>query len=110
VRGQVERFAIYLANLEPIRGAEIGKMRPVVVISHDVMNKNLDTVVVCPLTTRLHPGWRSRIQCKCAGRKAEVAVEQIRAISKDRLVKRLDRLKPPLDAELRSLIVEMYGS
>ena len=45
-----------------------------------------------------------------AGRKAEVAVDQIRAISKDRLVKRLDRLKPPLDAELRSLIVEMYGS
>jgi mRNA interferase MazF len=110
VRGRIERFAIYLANLEPIRGAEIGKSRPVVVVSHDAMNRNLDTVVVCPLTTRLHPLWRSRIQCKCAGRNAEVVVDQIRAISKDRLLKRLDRLKAPLDVELRALIVEMYGS
>jgi mRNA interferase MazF len=66
--------------------------------------------VVCPLTTELHPRWRSRIQCKCAGRKAEVAVDQIRAISKNRLVRRLDRLKAPRDAELRALVVEMYGS
>jgi mRNA interferase MazF len=74
------------------------------------MNRHLDTVVVCPLTSQLHPRWRSRLQCKCEGRKAEIAVDQIRAISKARLVKRLDRLKPPLELELRALIVEMYGS
>jgi mRNA interferase MazF len=110
VRGQVERFAINLATLEPIRGAEIGKTRPVVVVSHDAMNRNLGTVVVCPLTTRLHPLWRSRIQCTCAGKKAEIAVDQIRTVGRDRLIKRLDRLAPPLDVELRALIVEMYGS
>lgn len=110
MRGTVERYAIYLADLNPTRGGEMKKTRPVVVVSHDAMNRHLDTVVVCPLTTELHPRWRSRIQCKCAGRKAEVAVDQIRAISKDRLVRRVDRLKAPHDAQLRALVVEMYGS
>lgn len=110
MKGAVERFAIYLADLEPTRGGEIAKTRPVVVVSHEAMNRHLDTVVVCPITPQLHPRWRSRLQCKCEGRKTEIAVDQIHAISKARLSKRLDRLKPPLDVELRALIVEMYGS
>ncbi|MGR3292970.1 MAG: type II toxin-antitoxin system PemK/MazF family toxin, partial [Candidatus Scalindua sp.] len=34
------------------------KIRPVVIISQDAMNRNLDTVVVCPLTKKLHYEWR----------------------------------------------------
>ena len=73
------------------------------------MNRHLDTVVVCPLTTKLHPRWRSRIQITCAGRKAEIAVDQIRTLSKERLGKRLDFLDPAVAAQLRHLITEMYG-
>ena len=105
----IERYGVYLANLDPTRGGEIAKTRPVVVVSLDAMNRHLDTVVVCPLTTRLHPRWRSRIQCACAGRRAEIAVDQIRTISKERLGRRLDRLEPALAEHLRRLITEMYG-
>lgn len=105
----VERYAIYVANLDPVRGSEIAKTRPVVVVSHDAMNRHLDTVVVCPLTTKIHPGWRSRVQFTCAGRRAEIAVDQIRAISKVRLGKRLDRLDVSSSTQVRALIVEMYG-
>jgi mRNA interferase MazF len=101
----IERYGIYLADLDPTRGRETAKTRPVLVVSHDVMNRHLDTVVVCPLTTKLHMGWRSRIQCT----RAEVAVDQIRTISKERLGKRLDRLEPALASEVRALISEMYG-
>ena len=106
---EVERYGIYLADLNPVRGSEIAKTRPVVIVSPDSMNRHLDTVVVCPLTSRLHPRWRSRIQTVCAGRKAEVAVDQIRAISKERLRNRVDRLNPSLAAQLRHLITGMYG-
>ena len=106
---QVERYGIYLADLNPTRGAEIAKTRPVVVVSRDEMNQYLDTIVVCPLTTKLHPRWRSRIQVTCARRKAEIAVDQIRTISKDRLTKRLDHLSVADAARIRRLIVEMYG-
>ena len=106
---EVSRYVIYLADLNPTRGAEIAKTRPVVVVSRDEMNRNLDTIVVCPLTTKLHACWRSRIPVTCARRKAEIAVDQIRAISKNRLVKRLDGLSTLNAARLRRLIVEMYG-
>jgi len=106
---QVERYGIYLADLNPTRGAEIAKTRPVLVVSRDEMNQYLDTIVVCPLTTKLHPRWRSRIQVTCARRKAEIAVDQIRTISKDRLTKRLDHLSVADAARTRRLIVEMYG-
>ena len=109
VTGQVERYCVYLADLDPVRGREIAKTRPVVVVSQDEMNRNLGTVVVCPLTTKLHPRWRSRIQVVCARRKAEIAVDRIRTLSKERLGKRLDELAPAESAQLRRLISEMYG-
>ncbi len=106
---EVERYGVYLADLDPTRGREIAKTRPVVVISRDEMNRHLDTVVVCPLTTKLHRRWRSRIQTVCAGRKAEIAVDQIRTLTKERLGRRLDSLEPAEAAQLRRLITEMYG-
>ena len=106
----VERYGIYLADLDPTRGSEIAKKRPVVIISQDEMNRHLDTVVVCPLTNQLHPLWRSRIQIVCARKKAEIAPDQIRTISKQRIGKRIDRLAPSIAAQLRHLITEMYGA
>jgi hypothetical protein len=52
------------------------------------MNQYLETVVVCPLTSKIHPKWRTRLQIKCAPKKAEIAVDQIRTISKQRLKKK----------------------
>jgi len=109
VSREVERYGVYLADLDPTRGSEIAKTRPVVVVSQNAMNRHLDTVVVCPLTSMLHPRWRSRIQFTCAGRKAEIAVDQIRTISKDRIKRRVDRLDASLAATLRHMIVQMYG-
>ena len=104
------RYGIYVAVLDPTLGGEIAKTRPVVVISLDAMNRYLDTVVICPLTTRLHPSWRSRLQVSCAGRPAEIAVDQIRAITKLRLRQKLDALSTSDAEKLRQIIVEMYGN
>lgn len=104
-----ERYEIYFADLNPTIGGEINKIRPVVVISEDEMNKYLDTIVVCPLTSKVHPQWRTRLQIECAGKKAEIAVDQIRAISKKRLRQRIDKLSIPQASQLRRIITEMYG-
>ena len=104
-----ERYGIYLAALDPTVGREIAKTRPVVVVSLDVLNRVLDTVVVCPLTTSLHPGWRSRLPVKCAGKPAEIAVDQIRTISTLRLVHKVDVVNAPTAERLRHLITDMYG-
>lgn len=104
----VKRYEIYFADLNPTLGSEI-KVRPVVVISQDEMNKYLETVVICPLTSSLHPEWRSRLQIICADKKAEIAVNQIRTISKTRLKKKVDKLSDSEAAQLRKLITDMYG-
>lgn len=103
------RYVVYFADLDPSVGGEIRKVRPVVVVSQNEMNRFLDTVVVCPLTTGLHPQWRSRLQIRCEGKEAEIAVDQIRAISKQRLGRRLDRLSTDEALQLRRIITEMYG-
>ena len=105
----IRRYTIYFADLNPTIGSEIKKVRPVVVVSQDEMNKYLETVVVCPLTSKLHPQWRTRIQIKCARKDAEIAVDQIRAISKLRLKKKIDQLSSSQAAQLRKLITDMYG-
>jgi len=104
-----ERYEIYFADLDPTTGSEINKIRPVVVISEDKMNTNLETVVICPLTSKIHPQWRTRLQIDCAGKQAEVAVDQIRAISKKRLREKIDRLSVSQASQLRKIITEMYG-
>ena len=103
------RYAIHIANLDPTVGSEIRKVRPVVVVSRDEMNRFLETVVICPLTSSLHPRWRGRLQVRCAGQDAEIAVDQIRAISKRRLGRRIDSLSRDDSAKLRRIISEMYA-
>jgi len=105
----IKRYEIYYADLNPTIGSEIKKVRPVVIISRDEMNKYLETVVVCPLTSRLHPKWRTRLQINCANKKAEIAVDQIRTISKQKLKKKTDKLSNIKAAQLRRLITDMYG-
>jgi mRNA interferase MazF len=105
----VERYAVYWVDLDPVRGSEIAKTRPALVVSDDAMNQMLSTVVVCPVTSRLHPRWPSRVRTSIAGRQAEIAIDQIRTIDKARLGERIDTIGAAAAAEVRHVITEMYG-
>ena len=87
----------------------MAKTRPVVIVSRDELNLHLPTVTICPLTSQLHPTWRSRLAVRCGRQAAEVAVDQIRTISKTRLGNKLGKLSDQESAALRRLITEMYG-
>lgn len=87
----------------------MAKTRPVVIVSLDALNDRLQTVTICPLTTQLHPAWRSRLGVRVARRSAEVAVDQIRTVSKSRLGRKLGALSESDARALRRLITEMYG-
>jgi mRNA interferase MazF len=87
----------------------MAKTRPVVIVSLDALNARLQTVTLCPLTTQLHPAWRTRLAVRVARKNAEVAVDQIRTVSKSRLGKKLGALSAADAGQLRRLITEMYG-
>ena len=105
----IKRYEVRWAILGPSRGAEMAKTRPVVIVSPDELNARLQTVTICPVTSRLHPAWRSRLPVQCAGRPGEIAVDQIRTVSKARLGPRIGSLSDGEAAVLRRLITEMFG-
>lgn len=105
----MKRYEIRWTALDPTRGAEMAKTRPAVIVSLDALNKRLQTVTVCPLTSQLHPSWRSRVRMRCGKSRAEIAVDQIRTVSKSRLGARIDSLSKVEAVALRRVIVEMYG-
>ena len=105
----IKRYELRWAVLDPSRGAEMSKTRPVVIVSLDELNAQLQTVTVCPITSQLHPAWRCRLPVRCAGLTAEIAVDQIRTVSKIRLGPKIGSLSETEAANLRRLITEMFG-
>ena len=87
----------------------MAKTRPVVIVSLDALNERLQTITVCPLTSQLHPTWRTRLGVRIGKRSAEIAVDQIRTISKSRLGQKMGSLSQRDAGALRRLITEMYG-
>jgi mRNA interferase MazF len=105
----VRRYEVHLLNLDPTAGREVRKTRRCVVVSPDPMHKT-GMAVVCPLTTSLHPQWAHRLQITCAGKAAEIMVDQIRAVSLARFVKRIDSLSAKDAEALRDLIALLYAT
>ena len=84
----VTRGDIWLVNLDPTVGSEIRKSRPCLVVSPSEMHDHLRTVIVAPMTTK---GQRApfRVPVTHAGKKGLVLLDQVRAVDKTRLAKRL---------------------
>ena len=75
---------IYWANLDPTVGREIKKRRPVLIVSPDVMNRNLNTVIAAPITSTMRD-WPTRCAIAVKGKTRSVALDQIRCLSVERL-------------------------
>lgn len=87
----IERFSIFLVRLNPTAGAETAKTRPCVIVSPNELNRAVATVIIAPMTT-VRRGWPTRVEITFQGKTGEIALDQIRAVDKIRLVKRLGKL------------------
>ena len=103
---KIERYEIYLVKLNPTVGSEIQKTRPCVVISPNEMNI-LNTVIIAPLTSR---GFDFIFRPKITFKEKDglVLLDQIRAVDKKRLVKRLGRVDEEKAKEISKILVEMF--
>ena len=106
----IRRYEIYNAEQFSMSGCNTRKKHPVVIVSHDVLNKYLRTVVVCPLTSAIPSHkWKSRLLIKCNNQHAEIAVDKIRTISKKLLKNKIDTLPKSKAEQLGQLITDMFG-
>lgn len=104
----VNRFEIYLVNLDPTIGSEIKKTRPALVVSPNEMNHFLKTVIIAPMTSKTR-NYPTRIDCHFADKEGQIVLDQIRAIDQTRLVRKLGSIDSKYEIPVTKILVEMFG-
>jgi mRNA interferase MazF len=97
----IKRGEVYWTALDSVRGAEIAKTRPCVVVSADALSTVRRTVVIVPFTTTPSPAqWPLVIAVPSAGATSKARIEQLRGVDKSRLGKYLGEID---EADMRSI-------
>jgi len=107
------RGDIVLVNFNPTKGAEIGKLRPAIVLSTKDDNAILDTVIVIPLSTvielnampyRFHITSRDKLE-----KNSDACIYEIRALSKIRIKEKLSKLTVNEIITVQKCLCEIAG-
>ena len=101
-------FDVFLVNLDLTIGSEIKKTRPCVIISPDEMNRNISTIIVAPLTSRLR-NYPTRVPCIVNDKQGLIVLDQIRTVDKSRIVKKIDFLNKGVQHKVFETLNEMFS-
>lgn len=101
----MKRGDVFWVNLDPVVGSEVGKTRPAVVVQNEAANATAATVTIIPLSTkvgRVYP-FQVHIPAGRAGldRESKALCEQVRTLSRRRLLGRIGALDQELLDQLR---------
>jgi mRNA interferase MazF len=103
---EINRFDVYLVNLDPTIGHEIRKTRPCLVISPDEMNRVIQTVIIAPMTTKSHD-YPTRVSISFQGKKGWVVLDQIRTVDRRRLYKKMGSISEAAAGKIKAALREM---
>ena len=104
---RVKRFEVWLIDLNPTQGAEINKSRPCMVVSPDEVNKFLHTIIIVPLTSTLRD-YPTRVNCTFQNKSGQLAIDQIRAVDKSRLISKIGIMGDEISIELCAVLTETF--
>ena len=102
---KIKQYDIWLANLNPGKGTELGKTRPVVIIQTDLLNETHLSTIICPITTNVKKEielLRVHLKAGQLDNISDILVDQIRAIDNKRLIKKLGQLNKDQKIRLKS--------
>jgi mRNA interferase MazF len=99
------RGEVHWVALDPTLGREIRRTRPGLVVSPDEMNRHLDTVIVAPITSTVRD-YPARVTIRLRRKAASVALDQVRCVSRARLVGRIAKIDP---GEALSVLRELFS-
>ena len=104
----VKRGEVWLSQLDPTRGREIRKTRPCMIVSPPELHDFLEVAIVAPMTTGSRPT-AFRVPVKFAGKNGLVLLEQVRALDKSRLVRRLGSVDSRALTAALAILCEMFA-
>lgn len=102
---EIKQYDIWLANLNPSKGTEAGKTRPVVIVQTDLLNTIHLSTLICPVTTNVQPELeylRIHLARGQLDQLSDVLIDQIRAIDNARLISKLGRLTQAQQLKLKA--------
>lgn len=103
----MKRFEVWLVGLDPAVGREINKTRPCVIVSPDEMSP-LSTVIIAPLTSKGFP-FPGRIPTRFQGKQGLILLDQMRAVDKRRLYRKLGKINEVTRITLCDSLQEMFA-
>ena len=103
----MKQFEVWTVELNPTKGAEINKTRPCLIISPESINKMLDTIIVAPLTHSIK-NYPSRVNCNFKSEAGQVVLDQIRAVDKMRLIKKIGRMDVETNKNVCTILQVMF--
>lgn len=92
---KLKQYDIWLADLNPSRGTEPGKTRPVVIVQTDLLNETHLSTLICPITTNVKPEielLRVHLKKGQLNKLSDILIDQVRAIDNSRLLKKIGQL------------------
>lgn len=104
---EINQYDIVLVDLNPTLGSEMKKTRPCIVISPNEMNKFLRTIVIAPMTTSSKK-YPTRVKIKHNEKIGWIALDQVRTIDKQRVVKTLGLMSSPEVKSVKLVIKETF--
>lgn len=104
----VNRFDVYLINLDDRPSDDPKNTRPAIVISPDELNRNVDTAIVAPLsaTKALYP---TRIPVNFLNETRYIILDQVQTIDRDRLVKKIGEVENSSRKDLLAKLQELFA-
>src|SRR5437870_4613391 len=102
----INRFEVYLVNLDPTVGSKIKKTRPCLVVSPDEINHKIRTVIIAPMTTKGQP-YPTRVPCRFKGKGGQVVLDQIRTVDRARLITKLGQIDDQTATAVLDVLREM---
>jgi mRNA interferase MazF len=104
---QPQQDEVWLVSLDPTRGSEMQKTRPCLIVSPEEMNRHLRTLIVAPMTT-VERAYPTRVSLTFAGKHGQIALDQLRSVDRQRLLKKLGTVSPTTARTVSSALVEMF--
>ena len=108
VAGSPLQDEIWLVSLDPTQRSEMRKTRPCLVISPNEMNRHLRTVLIAPMTTVERP-YPTRVSLTFRGKHGQVALDQVRAVGRQRLVRKIGKVSAATAQAVSTVLVEMFS-
>ncbi len=103
-----KKWDVVLVDLNPTKGSEISKIRPCLVVSPNVVNTYMNTIVVIPFTSKPKE-YPFRIVTNHKNISGELCFDHIKSIDKSRIIKVDGQINKNLRLEINNMLIEFFN-